>query len=126
MKNILESIKNNPRTLLLVNREGEILDFIPLKELPKDSMGFSNLVKSRNKGPCAVSIIHQNNNVTEALISRKISDCVESLIYGDKHEMKPGINIPERDAKGWRKLWWKLKLFYNLSKIKIQDFFNKG
>jgi len=120
---IVENVKNNPVTLLVIDISGDVKDCILLKEIPNTPGDLSKLVRSDITGSIAIALINQSKNISENKIKKRIHDAVDSLKYSKTHTLKPGVNIPEKDAKGLKKLWWNFKRRKALLKIQITNFF---
>lgn len=120
IEDVINAVRDNPETMLAVDKDGNIRNCVTFKKVPASNEGFDILIRNEKNKGCAVSFIKQDINITEQKVIEKIKRSIDSLRYSRTHNLSPGVNIPEINSKGLRKIWWKLKLFYHLYKIKIQ------
>lgn len=120
LEEIMKSVKDNPWTMLAVDIDGNIRNCVGLQEIPEPLDEFNRIVKNESHKGCSVSFVRRDKNATEAKIKRKVQESVDSLKYAKTHDLKPGINIPETESKGIKKLWWEIKKFMYIIKARIR------
>jgi hypothetical protein len=90
-KIVLQRIKENEWTVLVVNSQGEIRDMIGLPSEPTPEI-LSNITKDHKDSGIRCL---QKCNLTEKELDKIIKNVVEGLLWAKDHEVKPGANFPK-------------------------------
>lgn len=98
MDRLINIIKENYKTLITVNKGGDLLDFYPFKIDPTLEEEYKVLkeLSEKYKGCCS-TFLFQDKNITEEKINKKILELVEAIKYAKTHKLGSGINIPKKE-----------------------------
>ncbi len=110
---IMDAVRNNRETMIAVDIEGSIRNYASVYPDSLSLEEFTSLIKSKQHKGCSVSFMKQDKNITEDKILKKIEESIKALKYAQTHKMKPGINIPDKEAMNRY-----LKIYNEMEKVK--------
>jgi hypothetical protein len=93
IRTMIGTVATNEWTILLVRRDGSIANIIGLETVP--SVEEIKKISEKYSG-CAFQFLPRGN-LNEEQVKEAIRGLVEALEYSRTHEMKPGVNIPQKD-----------------------------
>ncbi len=93
----LEAIRQNPLTLIVVDRFGHICELQVLNEFPGESEILAVGKRHRGEGGCGYRFL-EKREMTQAELERIIQRLVEGIELNRSGKLKPGANLIDKQG----------------------------